>query len=124
MLFVRIRVGAARCFAELGLDACAGLRLRARQVLRVVHMGLNINSVNYDGQTVLHIMSKAGFKEGIEQLLGEGADVNIRDRWNRTAWQEAVDGKQHAVERLLSIALGRGQLARLVAVQEKARCNS
>ena len=31
-------------------------------------MGLNINSVNYDGQTVLHIMSKLGFKSSIDAM--------------------------------------------------------
>ena len=56
-------------------------------MLRVVHMGLDINSVNYDGQTVLHIMAKHGFKNSIDALLKENVDVNIHDRWGRTALQ-------------------------------------
>ena len=35
-------------------------------------------------------MAKAGFKNGIDSLLREGVDVNIRDRWGRTALQVIV----------------------------------
>jgi len=57
--------------------------------MRVVHMGTDIDTVNYDGQTVLHIMSRCGFIK-VAALLEEGVDVSIRDRWGRTALQVAV----------------------------------
>jgi ankyrin repeat protein len=40
--------------------------------MRMVHKGLDINSLNYDGQTSLHLMAKGGFKKAIEMLLLEG----------------------------------------------------
>jgi hypothetical protein len=59
------------------------------EIMRVVRMGTDIDTVNYDGQTVLHIMSKCGFIK-VAALLAEGVDVSIRDRWGRTALQVAV----------------------------------
>ena len=58
--------------------------------MRVVHMGMDINTVSYDGQTVLHIVSKYGFIGCLAALLAEGVDVSIRDRWGRTALQVAL----------------------------------
>jgi ankyrin repeat protein len=57
------------------------------EVLRVVHLGLDINSVNYDGQTALHIMAKLGFKASVDALLKEGVNALLKDRWGRTALQ-------------------------------------
>ena len=39
---------------------------------------------------VLHLMAKLGHHVAIENLLSEGADVNIVDRWGRTALQEVI----------------------------------
>jgi len=52
-------------------------------------------------------MAKGGHHVAIENLLSEGAGVNITDRWGRTALQEAITAKQ--VTRLilkLKICLG------------------
>jgi hypothetical protein len=64
------------------------------EIMRVCHTGYDLNATNYDGQTVLHIMAKHGHHLAIEHLLTEGADVNITDRWGRTALQEAIAAKQ------------------------------
>jgi len=88
--------------AALAALVDAAVMGNTEEVLRVVHMGLDIDSTNYDGQTALHIMAKAGFKASIEALLREGVNINLPDRWGRTALQVALLANQQAVAKLLT----------------------
>ena len=77
----------AENMASMSALTDAAVSGNTEEVLRVVHMGMDISTQNYDGQTVLHIMAKAGNKNGVEACLKEGVDVSLRGRWGRTAMQ-------------------------------------
>jgi len=88
--------------ATLGLMMDAATIGNSEEVLKTVRMGFDINAVNYDRQTALHLMARQGYHTDMEALLNEGADVNARDRWGKTALQEAIhNGHEHAVQLLL-----------------------
>ena len=45
----------------------------------LIHEGININSIDSESRTPLHISSKFGFNDISILLLGNNAIVNIRD---------------------------------------------
>ncbi|XP_066992758.1 85/88 kDa calcium-independent phospholipase A2 [Anabrus simplex] len=66
----------------------------SREVIEaLVDMGCNIDALNFDGRTALHLMVFRNRLECVVALLGRGADVNIGDNDGNTPLHIAV---QHA----------------------------
>ena len=57
----------------------------------------DINVVNGDGKTPLHLATCNGFINAVKLLLNNGADVNIMDSNNCTALHDAVNCEKHDV---------------------------
>ena len=75
------------------MDAAVGGN--SEMALRVVHSGPNINSVNYDGQSGLHMMAKGGFKRAVEVMLQARSTIkyeyhNIVKTWTTFDGQAGV----------------------------------
>ncbi|KAM6972956.1 glutaminase liver isoform, mitochondrial [Aplochiton taeniatus] len=53
--------------------------------------GVNVNAVDYDGRSALHVAAAKGREEVIRFLVeNTGACYSLRDRWGNTALQEAM----------------------------------
>lgn len=50
-----------------------------------------MNAGDYDKRTCLHLAAGAGELEIVKFLIGEGANVNPRDRWGATPLNDAKD---------------------------------
>ena len=59
------------------------------EVKRIIAMGVDINGVDYDGRTALHLAVVEGMQEVVNYLRLLGARDDIQDRFNRTAADEA-----------------------------------
>lgn len=46
--------------------------------------GMSPNVQDYDNRTALHLAASEGHASIVELLLAYNADVNLRDRWQRT----------------------------------------
>ncbi len=55
-----------------------------KQVQAIKSQGLDMNSVNYDRNTPLHIASNLGHLEVVRYLLSIGVRVNPENRWGST----------------------------------------
>lgn len=62
---------------------------------------LNLNCVDYEGRSPLHIASRDGNIATVEYLLLNGASVHVRDRWGHTPIFVAVVGKHPHVVSML-----------------------
>lgn len=81
--------------AELGLpenlDATMQLLFMACQgdvqgVEDLLKDGVDVNSIDLDGRTALHIAACEGHVDVVSLLLSWRANVNARDRWGSTVW--------------------------------------
>lgn len=61
--------------------ASRGDRIGLNQMLRE---GISPNVQDYDNRTALHLASSEGHAPIVELLLHYKADVNLKDRWQRT----------------------------------------
>ena len=62
-----------------------------RNTLQLIISGSDINSVNKDLQTALHVAAKQGHVRGVQTLLELNADVDSRDSIQRTALHYCVN---------------------------------
>lgn len=62
---------------------------------------LNLNCVDYEGRSPLHIACRDGHIAIVEYLLLHGASVHVRDRWGHTPLFVAVVGKHAQVVSML-----------------------
>ena len=67
---------------------------------------MTLSSVNQNGQTILHIVCKSAFSteyksEYVKYLIEKGIDVNIKDTWNKTAYDYAVENDFTEIVELL-----------------------
>lgn len=60
---------------------------------------INLSAVNNDGRTLLHIAAADGKTEIVRYLLEYGANVHIRDRYNRTPLYDAIQNGHTEVVR-------------------------
>ena len=51
---------------------------------QLIAQGVNINSVDYDNRSALHLACCTGNTEIVKYLLENGANIGIKDRWNNT----------------------------------------
>ena len=65
---------------------------------------VEINSVGYDGDTPLHVLSWRKDKAGIEALIGAGAEVNARGEMDEIPLHIAVSNESVDIIELLLFA--------------------
>lgn len=55
-------------------------------VLDLLDEGVDVNSIDLDGRTALHIAACEGHVEVVKLLLSRSANIDARDRWGSTVW--------------------------------------
>lgn len=53
-------------------------------VLELLDDGVDVNSIDLDGRTALHIAACEGHNHVVEILLSRKANIDARDRWGST----------------------------------------
>ncbi|CAH8390230.1 unnamed protein product [Eruca vesicaria subsp. sativa] len=67
--------------------------------------GIDVNSIDLDGRTALHIASCEGHYDVVRVLLSRRANIDARDRWGSTA---AVDAKYYGNVEVFNLLKTRG----------------
>lgn len=62
-----------------------------------LNKGADISQPNADGRTALHVACCEGNLTVVRHLLKMGANVHVKDRFNRTPLTDAVEFDQHEV---------------------------
>lgn len=63
--------------------------------------GADISQANADGRTALHIACCEGDMKVVQRLLKMGANVHIKDRFDRTPLTDAIEYDRHEIIRVL-----------------------
>lgn len=71
---------------QLLFFACQGDALGIEGLLR---SGVDVNSINLDGRTALHIAACEGHRDVVRVLISWKANIDARDRWGSTAVADA-----------------------------------
>lgn len=66
---------------QLLFFACQGDAMGVEGLLR---SGVDVNSINLDGRTALHIAACEGHRDVVRVLLNWKANIDARDRWGST----------------------------------------
>ncbi|XP_010242504.1 PREDICTED: dual specificity protein kinase shkC-like [Nelumbo nucifera] len=82
--------------------ACSG---DAKGVEDLLNEGIDVNSIDLDGRTALHIAACEGHVEVVKLLLTRKANIDARDRWGSTA---AADAKYYGNVEIYNILRARG----------------
>ncbi|THU68820.1 hypothetical protein C4D60_Mb08t07880 [Musa balbisiana] len=77
----------------------------AKGVEELVENGVDVNSIDLDGRTALHIAACEGHIGVVKLLLSWRANIDARDRWGSTA---AADAKYYGNVEVYSILKARG----------------
>merc|ERR1712137_1408304 len=72
-----------------------------RNVRVLVHSGMDVNSLNDDGETPLHWACKVGSTEIVKYLLTHGASINAMDENGDTPLHWAAEENHTEVAELL-----------------------
>ncbi|XP_047970039.1 integrin-linked protein kinase 1-like [Salvia hispanica] len=84
--------------------ASRGDRVGLNEMLR---QGMPPNVQDYDNRTALHLAASEGHASIVELLLAYNADVNLRDRWQRTPLADAKMYQHRDICRILELNGGR-----------------
>lgn len=68
---------------------------------RLLDSGINCNATDYDKRTASHIAAAEGNIVAIKLLKQYGADMNKKDRWNNTIYDEMKRSQLHQQQQLL-----------------------
>lgn len=90
------------CTMQLLFMACRG---EVRGVEDLLNEGIDVNSIDLDGRTALHIAACEGHVEVVKLLLTRKANIDARDRWGSTA---AADAKYYGNTQVYDILKARG----------------
>jgi glutaminase len=71
------------------------------EIRRLVALGVNLNSADYDGRTALHLAASEGQILIVNYLLQKNIEINPVDRWGGTPLTDAYRGKHKKVIDLL-----------------------
>lgn len=71
-----------------------------QEVTRILNEGFDINSVNQDGQTALHLAAEKGFLEIVQSLIDMGANIDCKDFYKYTPLHFAAN-EHKEITRLL-----------------------
>ncbi|CAL9134497.1 unnamed protein product, partial [Musa textilis] len=82
--------------------ACQG---DARGVEDLLKDGLDVNSIDLDGRTALHIAACEGHVDVVRLLLSWRANIDARDRWGSTA---SADAKYYGNDEVYGLLKARG----------------
>ncbi|URE27471.1 serine threonine protein kinase [Musa troglodytarum] len=82
--------------------ACQG---DARGVEDLLKDGLDVNSIDLDGRTALHIAACEGHVDVVSLLLSWRANIDARDRWGSTA---SADAKYYGNDEVYGLLKARG----------------
>ncbi|KAJ4968121.1 hypothetical protein NE237_014822 [Protea cynaroides] len=74
-------------------------------VEELINEGVDVNSIDLDGRTALHIAACEGHVEVVKLLLSRKANIDARDRWGSTA---AADAKFYGNVEIFNILKARG----------------
>ncbi|XP_043706675.1 integrin-linked protein kinase 1-like [Telopea speciosissima] len=74
-------------------------------VEELLNEGVDVNSIDLDGRTALHIAACEGHVEVVKLLLSRKANIDARDRWGSTA---AADAKFYGNVEIFNILKARG----------------
>ncbi|CAH2063487.1 unnamed protein product [Thlaspi arvense] len=77
-------------------------------VEELLNEGIDVNSIDLDGRTALHIASCEGHYDVVKVLLSRRANIDARDRWGSTA---AVDAKYYGNVEVYNLLKARGAKA-------------
>ena len=69
----------------------------ADEVALLARKGANLNQVDYNGRSALHMACAEGNYKVVEVLIQHGANVNMKDRWGQTPLQVAVSFKHQII---------------------------
>ncbi|RWR96741.1 dual specificity protein kinase shkC [Cinnamomum micranthum f. kanehirae] len=87
---------------QLLFMACRG---DVKGVEDLLNEGVDVNSIDLDGRTALHIAACEGHVEVVKLLLIRKANIDARDRWGSTA---AADAKYYGNDEVYNILKARG----------------
>jgi glutaminase len=68
-------------------------------IREVISKGVSVNFADYDKRTALHLAVNESNKDAISLLLRRGANINSKDRWNKTPLGDA-EGKEEILNLL------------------------
>jgi len=71
-----------------GLMWAASENNRTR-AMHLLLMGCDINGADYDARTALHLAASSGHLDMVKYLVANGADVDLKDRFNNTPLDDA-----------------------------------
>ena len=60
-----------------------------REIRRFVARGGNLNYVDYDSRTALHVAVCAGQREVVRYLVMHGSKLTLKDRYGNTPYDDA-----------------------------------
>ncbi|KAG2186894.1 hypothetical protein INT44_003121 [Umbelopsis vinacea] len=70
-------------------------------VTNLINLGVDIGSVNQEGDTALHIAATAGHTEIVSILIKHGADIEVKDAESQTVLYRAAAGGYYGLVSLL-----------------------
>ncbi|KAF1867427.1 hypothetical protein Lal_00049856 [Lupinus albus] len=87
---------------QLLFMACRG---DMKGVEDLLNEGIDVNSIDLDGRTALHVAACEGYVEVVRLLLSRKANIDARDRWGSTA---AADAKHYGNSEIYYMLKARG----------------
>lgn len=86
------------CFKKKLIEKRGGLE---RIALKLIESGADVNSVNRNGETPLHLACANGYLESVNMLIDKGADKNAEDNIGLTPLIHAMNNKHNDIVDLL-----------------------
>jgi ankyrin repeat protein len=71
------------------------------RIKSLVKSGVSINAADYDSRSVLHLASSCGHVRVVEYLVDNDADVNAKDIWGCTPFNDALRQNHTEVQEIL-----------------------